>query len=142
MWVLSKMRLWKCEFCEKWYFSKWEFWDKLRIFAPVWRLRIFRATHMKGPAYIIKGLLPLRFNWMESGTKIAFSFPFSVSLCVSRSCDPKTCWCIVIFWHFEKVPVNCQKNVKMFIFSLFFVHWLNISRRGENFLNRTFCTKS
>ena len=44
------MRFWKCEFGEKWdfknvnlvksEFSKYEFLDKLRIFAPVWRRSI------------------------------------------------------------------------------------------------------
>ena len=38
MWILSKMRLWKCEFCQKMIFSKCEFLDKLWIFAPVWSL--------------------------------------------------------------------------------------------------------
>ena len=46
MWILSRMRLWKCEFCQKmrhWKcefcqkmrFLKCEFLDKLKIFAPL-----------------------------------------------------------------------------------------------------------
>ena len=35
MWILSKMRHWNCEFCEKWDIEIVNFWIKLRIFAPV-----------------------------------------------------------------------------------------------------------
>ena len=36
MWILWKMRLSKCEFCQKWDFQIVNFWIKLRTFAPVW----------------------------------------------------------------------------------------------------------
>ena len=66
MWILWKMRLWNCGFCEKWVFekvnfvkneilklwilwkmtfSKCEFLDRLRIFASVWftkKTRLFK----------------------------------------------------------------------------------------------------
>ena len=35
MWILRKMRLWKCEFCQEMRFWNVNFWDKLRIFTPV-----------------------------------------------------------------------------------------------------------
>ena len=36
LWILWNMRLWKCEFCQKWDFQYANFCDKLRIFALVW----------------------------------------------------------------------------------------------------------
>ena len=37
MWILWKMRFWKCEFCEKWMrFKKCFSLDKNWIFGPVW----------------------------------------------------------------------------------------------------------
>ena len=40
MWFLWKMRFWKCEFCLKWDFGKCDFLCKLRIFAPVCKIRL------------------------------------------------------------------------------------------------------
>ena len=38
MWILSKIRLWNCEFCQKWDFENVNFVksDKMWNFAPVW----------------------------------------------------------------------------------------------------------
>ena len=45
MWILWKLRFWKCEFCEKVGLSKCEISDKMFLKSILWHLSIQSKTH-------------------------------------------------------------------------------------------------
>ena len=76
MWILSKMRLWKCEFCQKWYFQNLIFWTKCCILPQC----ATTTTHMNKSPSILAIIPRLIYIWAQKSIAFDYHCHIKISL--------------------------------------------------------------